>query len=153
MRLSTDTLAARKTEVDASRAALDRVECHVEREIIITFEGEYVKVIANGFKDLDFATELWTGVVEVCRENNCLNVLGLSNTTRPLRTMEAYKHADLFRELGVDHNFRIAWVELNPEAVETIHFVETVLVNRGFTANVFEDELQARNWLLAGDER
>ena len=124
----------------------------MESEIAITFEGEYVKAVANGEKNFDFQTKLWTDIVEVCRENKCLKVLGVAYTTKPLRTMEAYKTAGLFRDIGVTHEYRISWVEKNSEWYDTPYFVETVLVNRGFTARLFPDEAQATEWLLdSGD--
>ena len=125
----------------------------MENEIVITFEGDYVKAVANGEKDFDYNTKLWTGIIAECRKNACLKVLGVAYTTRPLRTMEAYKTAELFRQLGVTHEFRIAWVEKNPETYDTPYFVETVLVNRGFTARLFDDEARAMDWLRAGDSR
>lgn len=123
-------------------------ESQLENETVISFEGDYVKVISNGVKRLKYSTELWKGVVETCREHDCRYILGVSYTTKPLRTMEAYKHADLFRELGMTHEYKIAWVESNPETIETTYFVETVLVNRGFTARIFDDEKNALEWLL-----
>ena len=120
----------------------------MKKEIIITFEGAYVQVVANGDKDFEYATELWTSVVKACQQYDCLKILGISTTGKPLKTMEAYQHAELFRELGLTHDYRIAWVELNPDAYETTYFVETVLVNRGFPGRLFEDEVQAKKWLL-----
>ena len=120
----------------------------MKNEIVITFEGTHVQAIANGEKDFEYSTQLWTNIVQACHDNNCRKILGIANTTKPLRTMEAYQHADLFRELGLTHDYRIAWVELNPDAYETTYFVETVLVNRGFPGRLFEDEVQAKKWLL-----
>ena len=124
----------------------------MENEIVITFEGDYVRAVANGEKDFDYNTKLWTGIVAACRENACLKVLGVAYTTRPLRTMEAYKSAEMFRRIGVTHEYRIAWVEKNPDEYDTPYFVETVLVNRGFTARLFSDEAQATDWLLSDGE-
>ena len=125
----------------------------MNNEITISFEGDYVRAVANGEKNFDYQTELWTRIVATCRENECLNVLGVAYTTRPLRTMEAYKTAELFRQLGVTHEFRIAWIEKNPETYDTPYFVETVLVNRGFTARLFPDEAQALDWLRDNGEQ
>ena len=123
-------------------------ENRVKTEIIITFEGDYVQAIANGDKDFEYSSKLWTEVVQACQDNNCLKVLGIANTRTPLQTMEAYKNADLFRELGLTHDYRIAWVELNPESYDALYFAETVLVNRGMPVRLFADEEQAKKWLL-----
>jgi hypothetical protein len=120
----------------------------MKNELKITFEGDYVLAIANGEKDFEFSTKLWTEVVQACRENSCLKVLGIANTTKPLRTMEAYQNAVLFRNLGLTHDFRIAWVELNEESFDSSYFAETVLVNRGMPVRLFTEESQAKEWLL-----
>lgn len=120
----------------------------MKNEIIITFEGDYVQAIANGEKDFDFATDLFTQIVQVCQDNDCKKVLGLANTSKPLRTMEAYQMAELFRQLGLTHDYQIAWVELNEDSYEAIYFAETVLVNRGLPVRLFKDESQAKKWLL-----
>ena len=75
-------------------------------------------------------------------------VLGLANTTKPLQTIEAYDHAKIFTQLGITQKYRIAWVELNPDAYDTTHFIETVLKNRGLPSHLFTDVSQAKEWLL-----
>ena len=120
----------------------------MKNEIIITYEGDYVQVISNGDKNFENSKKLWTNVVKTCQENNCLKILGIANTGKTLKTMEAYQHAELFRELCLTHDYRIAWVELNPDAYDTTYFVETVLVNRDFPGRLFADESQAKTWLL-----
>lgn len=126
----------------------------MKNEIIITFEGDYVQAIANGEKNFEYATNLFTQIVQACQEHDCKKVLGLANTSKPLRTMEAYKVAELFRELGLNHEYRIAWVELNEDSYDTTYFAETVLVNRGMPVRLFANELQAKKWLLDdSDER
>ena len=40
--------------------------------------------------------------------------------------MEAYQMAELFRELGLTHEYRIAWVELNADSYDSTYFAETV---------------------------
>ena len=116
----------------------------MKNEIVITFEGTHVQAIANGEKDFEYSTQLWTNIVQACHDNNCRKILGIANTTKPLRTMEAYQHADLFRELGLTHDYRIAWVELNPDAYETTYFVEPGMGNRAFHGRLFEDEVKAK---------
>ena len=120
----------------------------MKNEIIITFEDDYVQAIANGEKDFEYATKLFTQIVQACEENDCKKVLGLADTTKPLRTMEAYQMAELFRELGLTHEYRIAWVELNADSYDSTYFAETVLVNRGMPVRLFPDEVQAKKWLL-----
>jgi hypothetical protein len=117
-------------------------------EIEITFEGDHVRVRADGAKDYEVAEEVWTGVASTCEEHQCFKVLGTAHTTVPLEVMDAYDHARLFEGLNIDSRYRIAWVELNPNNVDIIAFTETVLMNRGLPGKVFSDVDEARSWLL-----
>ncbi len=119
----------------------------------ICFEGNYVEVRSDGDKDFSRASRLWADIAEACRRNGCYRVLGIANSTTPVSTLEGYDHAALFQELGVNDAYRIAWVELNPETVETYRFVETVLVNRGLPGRLFSDVDAARRWLLEESDR
>ncbi len=119
----------------------------MKNEFTVTFEDDLVQVRADGAKDFDFSEKVWTEVVRVCEANGCFDVLGIANTTVPIEVMEGYDHARLFEELGIDQKYRIAWVELNPEATDVVAFVETVLVNRGLPGKLFETADDAKKWL------
>ena len=123
----------------------------VRNQLTTTFEGDHVLVLSDGEKNFEFSTRIWTEVVEVCEANNCFRVLGVSTTTKPLEALEGYDHARLFRDLGIDRRYKIAWVENNADAQDIINFIETVLYNRGLPGKAFEDVDEARAWLL-GDE-
>lgn len=116
--------------------------------IEITFEGDHVRVRADGKKDFEVARRIWAGVSAACEEHQCFNVLGVANSTVPMEVMDAYDHARLFESLDIDGRYRIAWVELNKEAVDIIAFTETVLVNRGLPGKLFSTVDEAREWLL-----
>ncbi len=117
-------------------------------QITITHEGDHIKVISDGEKSFQFAETLWSLVKDECQKNQCFNVLGIAKTTVPIETYDALEMADLFERLEIDEKFRIAWVELNPEAYRTIFFIESVLSNRGLPGRVFLEVEEARNWLL-----
>ncbi len=120
----------------------------LKNELKVTFEEKFVKVISNGEKNFAFSTRLWTEVSACCVANNCFKVLGIANTTTPLRTIEAFNHAQLFIDLDIDSRYRIAWVELNPEGRDTVNFIETVLFNRGLPGRIFSTASEAIAWLL-----
>jgi len=123
----------------------------MQNDFAVTFEGDYVRAVSNGEKDLEFSTRVWSEVVRVCELNNCYRVFGLGNTTTPMEALDAYDHGRLFRDLGLDSRYRIAWVETNPEAVDIIAFVETVLFNRGLPGKLFDHESEALEWLRSDD--
>ncbi len=120
----------------------------MNQEMTISFEGDHVKVIADGEKNYEFSSKLWAKISNTCNENDCYRVLGIAKTTSPLNTDEGYDHAQLFEQLGITGDYRIAWVELNPKAFDAVYFVETVLVNRGYMARLFSDVDEAKEWLF-----
>ena len=114
--------------------------------------GNYVEVLASGDKSIATATRLWEAVTAECEKQDCYRVLGISNAENPMPTIDGYQHADLFKRLHIDHRYRIAWVEKNPEAVNATYFVETVLINRGLPGRLFSSVGAAKDWLLNDSE-
>jgi hypothetical protein len=117
-------------------------------KIEVTFEGDHIRVIADGDKDYRFMEDLWREVSAACNQHDCYNVLGIANTTTPVEAVEGYELPSLFREFNIDQRYRIAWVELDEDAQDVITFVQSVLSNRGLPGLLFETEAQAREWLL-----
>lgn len=120
----------------------------MSNQYAVTFEGDHVKIIAGGKKNLSYATALWPEIAETCRKHDCYQVLGISDAESPMPTIDGYDHAELFQQSGIDGRFRIAWAKLNDSARDATHFVETVLANRGFPGKVFSTEEEARQWLF-----
>jgi len=117
-------------------------------KIEVTFEGDHIRIIADGDKDYRFMEDLWRDVSAACKQHDCYNVLGIANTTTPVEAVEGYELPSLFREFNIDQRYRIAWVELDEDAQDVITFVQTVLANRGLPGLLFETETEAREWLL-----
>ena len=120
----------------------------MENTLEVTFEGDHVLVIANGDKDYRYMEQVWREVAMACEQHDCYNVLGLADTRTPVEAVEGYDLPNLFRDLGIGQHYRIAWVEKNDDARDTIEFVQTVLANRGLPGLLFDTEEQARAWLL-----
>ena len=120
----------------------------MKTEIEVTFENDYIKIITIGEHNLDIARKIWSKAVETCVSHNCYKILGIANTTKPISILDGYDHSELFRELGINHKYRIAWVELNSKVIEKYKFIETVLQNRGFPGKLFKDIKEAKNWLF-----
>lgn len=117
----------------------------------ITFEGDHIKAELRAHKSIDWARRFWPEVVKACDENSCYRVLGLSESLSVIPPMDGFDFVELFRELGIDTKYRIAWVEVNPEALETVQFVDNTMYNRGLPGRLFPTEAEAKAWLL-GDE-
>ena len=124
----------------------------MKHELKITFEGKFVQIISNGEKSFETSLKIWTQTLKICREKNCYRVLGLANSTKAPTTIESYQHGALFHQIKIDHKFKIAWIEQNPKAVESLKFLETVLLNRGYNVKLFKEVSNAKNWLLTEDQ-
>jgi len=123
-------------------------------KLSVTYEDEYVLVQLTGDNSYEVSLNLWKKVVEACEQNQCFNILGVSSTNNSLKTMEAFYHINIFKEVGITPNHRIAWVEKNPEAADTFRFVETVIKNRGLgIGHLFSDICEAKNWLLGNNKQ
>ena len=115
----------------------------------VTFEGNHLRVIADGDKDYHYQNRLWQEVTTACEKHQCFKVLGISHTTTPLEAVEGYDTARMFRELNIDSRYRLAWVETNDESRNMAEFIATVLANRGLPGRLFDTEEEAIKWLLA----
>ena len=120
----------------------------MENTLKVSFEGDHVLVLANGDKDYRYMDRLWREVAMACEEHDCYKVLGLADTRTPVEAVEGYDLPNLFRELGIGQHYRIAWVEKNINARDTLEFIQTVLTNRGMPGLLFDTEEDARAWLL-----
>lgn len=116
----------------------------------ISFEGDHVRVVSLGEKSIDTSRELWTAVVQACEEHQCYWVLGIANSTKAMPIIDGFDHVALFRELGIDTNYRIAWVEQNPNAVKSVKFIDAALFQRMLPGRIFSDENEAKIWLFSG---
>lgn len=114
----------------------------------IAFLGDHVRADAEAEKSIEWGREFWSAVVEVCEKQQCFDFLGVSNSLTPMPFLDAHEHIQLFRDLGINSRYRIAWVELNPAALVIARYVGDALFNRGLPGEVFATEIEARSWLF-----
>ncbi len=118
-------------------------------EMSVVFKGDYVEARSTGDKSYQSAVKLWTEITRICDESNCYKVLGIGESITPMPTMDSMNHEKLFKDFAITRKYQIAWVELNKEAVGSIKFLETVLLNRGLlNGMLFDDVADAKRWLL-----
>ncbi|MGI9237051.1 MAG: hypothetical protein ACR2QZ_06620 [Woeseiaceae bacterium] len=113
----------------------------------ITYEQSHVTVDVSGQGDYLSTDQMWKDIAAACQKNSCHNILGIANIH--VRSSEhAYDHAAIFEAAGITDEYRIAWVELNPEVEETARLVEAVVRNRGLAdGRVFDNLIDAKRWL------
>ena len=118
-------------------------------EMSVTFKGDYVEARSIGDKSYQTAVSLWSEITKVCAEHKCYKVLGIAESTTAMPVMDSMNHAQLFKDFAITNRYRIAWAELNKEALGSLKFLETVLLNRGMlNGKIFHDDEEARRWLL-----
>jgi hypothetical protein len=120
----------------------------VTATITITFEGDHIRAESRAEKSIEWAREFWTAIVDACKENDCYDILGISESITVVPIMDGFDHIELFRELGITTKYRIAWVELNPAAIKTLKFVDAALFNRILPGRLFQTEEEAKSWLF-----
>jgi hypothetical protein len=110
-----------------------------------------IEVRVSGTPDRSSIAQMWKDIVAACAEHRCLSILGLSDMEQPIKLADAIDHQAIFLEAGVTIDHRIAWVQMNPEAVRMNLLIESVLLNRGLAnGRVFTNEMEARKWLTDG---
>lgn len=113
----------------------------------IKHENSLVRVSVTGSPDYLDLDRLWHDIVGHCKRHGCQKILGESRTEQWKNT-DAYDHAAIFEAAGVTNDHRIAWVEQDPDASESIRLAQAVVNNRGFeNARTFDNVADAKRWL------
>ena len=115
----------------------------------VACKDTYVEARSDGEKSLQTAMILWEEIVRVCNEHNCFKILGIANSSRGMPVMDSVKHRQLLQDFSITRQYKIAWVELNPEELESVKFLENFLLNRcSVRGKLFRDIEEAKSWLL-----
>ena len=116
-------------------------------EYSIRYEDALIRVKVTGSPDYLSTDRLWHDIVAACQEHDCLKILGESNTEN-WKEEDAYDHAPIFEAAGMSSRYRVAWVEANATARETIKLAEAVVNNRDVvTGRIFSSLADAERWL------
>ena len=121
--------------------------------IVVTYKGDYIEVLSEGRKDYQFANKLWAEVVKCCQKHNCYDVLGVARSSSHVPADDAYHHKDIFKEVGINESYRIAWVEMEKGAFNMAYFVENVLSNSGYNVRLYKEVSEAIIWLTSKKEK
>jgi hypothetical protein len=87
-------------------------------------------------------------IVRLCRETGLDKVLLVLNLSGRLPVTDAYDIVANSEQYGWSRQMKLAFVDLNKDSLEDSQFIETVAVNRAFPMTVFDNEEDARDWLL-----
>jgi hypothetical protein len=118
----------------------------------ISHSDSLVQVQVTGTIDEDSTRELWAAIVKACDKFDCYDILGTSRLDQAFSTMTGFSHSEIFTDVGVTLEHRIAWVDLNGESEDVLEFTESVLVNRAkLNGGLFPSIEAARKWLNEKD--
>jgi hypothetical protein len=118
-------------------------------DIDIQPQGNYLLARYRGPDSLEISRNIMQRIIEACDEHKCFDVLVLAYIENPLSTLENYDLAAMFTEVGFSSKHRMAWVDQNPDTYDSTYFAETILHNRGFSARLFREVGDAKQWLLS----
>lgn len=121
-------------------------------EVQINALGDHVRVHVSGVRipgrEVEDSVGTWKQVADVCRETGIEKILTIFEIEGRLSPIDAYDIVARTKEFGWSHAFKMALVDLNPESLDDNVFAETVAVNRAYQIMVFDNEAEARDWLL-----
>ena len=121
-------------------------------QVVIQENPDHIRVKVSGQRtrgqEVRDSIDALVQVVDVCQKKGITRILMIWDIPGRLSTMSAYDLADSAPEWGWDRRLKLAIVHLYAESLESNLFTETVAVNRGFRVKMFDDEHEARSWLL-----
>ena len=112
----------------------------------------YLKVEIFGKRNLRNeavdAIEVLSKVDKIRKAKNINNILLILRITGHFPFMASYDIGDKAGKLGWSRMFRVAAVTMDEYSMESYLFIETVAVNRGYNVKIFDNEQDAKTWLL-----
>ncbi|ACE85061.1 hypothetical protein [Cellvibrio japonicus] len=121
----------------------------MDYQLVITPQDGYLHVQVEGIGNYENAVAMWKQVIEACNTHGIYNILGEQYLTRTLSTSEAFDYPRLFKEVGITHKYRIAWVDNNPRTRDITEFIRDVLTSRFIgKGKLFKNVDDAKAWLL-----
>ena len=121
-------------------------------QLTIQQEPQFLHAIVTGTNDADAVARYLDELRRECIARQCYRVLIEERLTGPrLGTFPVYKVVSEASERTRGLLHAIAFVDVNADADgQQMQFAETVAVNRGMPAAVFNTVAEARAWLLRG---
>jgi hypothetical protein len=116
----------------------------LDDHIRIDVAGE--RVPGNVAMDSSVVLERTMELIQETGVTNCLLILNLAG---PLSAMDSFDLVSISEDIGWKRDFRVALVNVHPESLEDAQFTEIVAGNRAYALRVFDNEEDAKDWLLS----
>ena len=113
---------------------------------------DYLRVEISGArkqgKEVDDAIKVWSRVAEIGKAKNITHILAIIEITGFMPKMASFDIGNLADKFGWSRSFKLAVVTSDEESRKANLYTETVAVNRGFDVRIFDNEQDAKIWLL-----
>lgn len=114
-------------------------------------DGDILCVHATGDRDKDnpgeAARDAWARVAQKCRETGHTRVLIISEVTGRYPIRDTYETMSTLDRHGISKDWKIAYVNSDPECREDLMFMMAVADNKEYMVRLFNDASRARKWL------
>jgi len=87
-------------------------------------------------------------IVEKFRDSKIDRVLLVLKLSGRASAIDVFKIITESEQYGWSHDIKLAFVDMNAESIDDVKFAETVAFNRAYRVRVFDNEIDARRWLL-----
>ena len=114
------------------------------------YNSNYIEVRYRGPDSPEISRNIFRQIIDECDKHKCYNILTIAYLENSLTTMENYDLAKMLEEEGFSKKHRLALVDLNPDTYNSTYQAETVLFYHFFNARLFQEEEEAKQWLLSG---
>lgn len=114
--------------------------------------NDHIRVAVSGIRTPGSAAidagRIGRVIAKECDRSQISKVLIVLSLSGRLPALDALEMVTESREYGWSHKFQLAFVNFDPESYDDTLFIETVAVNRAYPMKVFNNEHDAREWLL-----
>ena len=121
-------------------------------EVNIQEQQDHIRVEVSGERipghEEDDAIEVWSCVAKNCEAKKQDRILCIHSVTGRLPATAAHAIGFDPARFGWDRRFQLALVNVNEESRLDTLFLEDVAVSSGYQMRVFDDEEEARKWLI-----
>jgi len=121
-------------------------------EVNIQEQQDHIRVEVSGERipghEEDDAIEVWSRVAKICAAQELDRILCIHRVTGRLPATAAHAIGFDPARFGWNRHLQLALVNLNEESRQDTLFLEDVAVSSGYQIRVFDNEEEARKWVL-----
>ena len=121
-------------------------------ECIIQENQDHLRVKVSGNsvpgKELDDAIDVLTQVADICQKKRISRILTIWDVPGHLPSIIGYNIVDFANRFNWGFNFKMAVVYCHKGRFQDALFMEKVAIHHGYKVKMFENEQEAKSWLL-----